>query len=184
MYTLLSLLNTSGNKSSNPYVVHLKFVSIEEERTDIHSKSSDVICSQIEGKNPLSGYNEVYLPSVMEASVKLMRQREMSCNCAPLYNISYKYMTIADGWRVIHAFNPMVTGSSPEHGRVIVKESQEILIPGAGVRNMPRMNGLTLTYTDEYCVVQSDKLFTREIAWCIQSCMDLFNGKTIYDIIP
>lgn len=181
IYSLLSLFRESAATSS--YSIPLRFVSVMEARMDVHSGCSDVSCKQIEGAQQLPGYSGLYMSEVMEAATRLMRAYSMSCNCAPLYNVSYRYMTIeGDSGSAIHAFNPTVTGSSVSHGRVLVRQTQELLVPGGGTRQIARLNGIMLSYLDEFCVPQSDRLFTAETAWCIQSCIDLFNGKTIYDI--
>lgn len=184
IYTLFSMSDT--HKTAVAIVhesINLRFVSVEEARSNIHIRSKDVNCDEIEGRKPLSGYNSLYLPAVMDAAVRLMQQKAMICNCAPLYNVSYRYISsIGQDGELLHLFNPIVTGSPVQHyGRTMVTESQEMLIPGAGSRQVIRMNALTLQYTDEYCITKHDVQFTNRSAWCIQSCIDLLNGKTIYD---
>jgi len=173
----VSVLVGTGSDSS-PYIAGMKFVSIEEERTDIHVRSREVSCEQAQGLEKL---HDMDVSAIMETAALLMKKYDMSCNCAPLYNVSYRYMTIQDGWTVIHAFNPVLMGPVLSYGRMLVTESQEQLVPGAGSRNIVRLNGLTLSYMDQVCAVQT-KMFVTEIAWCVQSCIELLEGRTIYDV--
>lgn len=166
------------SNSESIYIVGMRFVSVEEDRADVHTKSKHVTCQQIQG---LEKIEDMDVPSMMETAVVLMKQNELSCNCAPLYNVTYRYITIENDWSPIHAFNPVITAPVTTYGRVMVTENQELLIPGAGCRDVTRLNGLVLSYMDHNCIKQS-KTFVKEVAWCIQSCIELLDGKTIYDI--
>lgn len=168
----------TGSAGDSPYVKHMRFVSIEEDRIDIHTRSKDVSCEQIQGQQKLDGMDAL---AMMETAALLMEQYDLQCNCAPLFNVSFRYMSIKDGWSVVHAFNPSVTAPITSHGRALVMESQELLVPGAGTREVVRLNGLTLSYLDQNCVKRDDRAFIKETAWCIQSCIELLEGKTVYD---
>lgn len=163
----------------------LHFVSVREQRHDVHLRSEELSCDQVDGSSPLPGYQPLSVYALKDAGEKLLRQRGMTCNCAPLYNVPVRYLTLLQPdapstTTVLHLFNPTVTGSLPQLGKSLVTESQELLVPGAGTRDMPRLNGITVSYRDEWCQPQQHS-FTHNSAWCIQSCIDLLNGKTIYD---
>lgn len=161
-----------------------RFVSIRESRMDIHLRSEELTCEHITGHaKPLPGFEAqlLFTETMKTAGVRLLKQRpSMACNCAPLYNFPFRYITLPSSKEVAHLFNPVVTGSLPELGKSLVTESQELLIPGAGTRNMTRLNGIQLSFHDEWCQLKQLS-FTYSTAWCIQSCIDLLNGKTIYE---
>ena len=168
-----------SSKTGSLYAGSLYFLpASEREEGQLHQRSRDLSCNQIKGLETVQGYDML---SVMETASLLMKQHKLFCNCAPLYNVSYRYLTIWDGWSTVHAFNPVITAPATSFGRVMVQETQEILFPGAGARERVRLNGLILSYQDDACMVQSARLFTHDAAWCIQSCVDLLEGKTIYE---
>lgn len=115
------------------------------------------------------------------------------CVCAPMFGTRRQYLALRQPARpgaVTHMYNPAIDGLWDGHlpdgrrpastGRSLVSESQQMLFPGrAGPVENVRQNAIRLTYRDESCHARAVVLQT-ESAWCVQVCIDLMAGVTVY----
>jgi hypothetical protein len=121
----------------------------------------------------------------------LLDQDELSCICAPMVGSHRNFALVRSGQVVIDLYNVYhdqewdgriddVT-SLDVRERVRVSESQEHLFPG---RSEPvkkvRLQNVRLVYLDNECTTQSIVL-RKSHARCMQVCVDLMQGRSIYD---
>lgn len=123
---------------------------------------------------------------MMYAFERLLSKGDDFCICAPVYGQQVRYACWNDAeLRPVHAFNPFMLGAPlRSYGRSRVSESQEwIGLTGTNsssvVKNI-RFNAMTIQYRNIYCKDDS-RLVQNEVAWCLQSCLDLLDGISVYE---
>ena len=108
----------------------------------------------------------------------------MKCVCAPMFGMSRRHVAINandGGSTPLHMFNPDLTIDRTS-GTTTLRERQPTLFPDANVTSVlnARYNTLTVSYLDLACNAMTATVH-RDRAWCIQVCVDLLDGHSVYD---
>jgi len=159
--------------------------------------SVEIQCSDVRSRvfRPLNDgrRDELSFDVIRQAAVYLVREDQLPCICGPMVGAPRRYAAIAmDETTILHLHNPKIDrtwdGSVGEltrldvNARSIVTENQRMLFPDrAESVDVVRFNSLRLAYQDDECRAAS--LVLRDAhAWCMQACLDLFEGKSVYDV--
>jgi len=151
-------------------------------------------CSEVEGglvQRQRRRGEPTMLDDVRMRMRSLLDQDELSCICAPMVGSHRSLALVRSARSVITMYNVEVdsqwdgriddTTQLDVDARSRVSESQEHLFPG---RSEPvkkvRWNNVRLIFIDDQCATQSVVL-RKKPARCMQSCVDLMGGRSIYD---
>jgi peptide deformylase len=97
-----------------------------------------------------------------------------------MFNLTRRYLRV--GTQSI--YNPVIERASKSRSKVT--ESQALLWGTdslKGDRKVIRNNNIIVKGADMDCQ-EVRFAFVDENAWCVQSCVDLLDGRTIYDALP
>lgn len=151
--------------------------------------------------NVLSPAEQPSLAVLREAAERALRasgsggDNGLACVCAPMFGTRRRIMTIAAGTDAAklpqHMYNPIVDatwdGRLPS-GEVVPAASTKSIVPEKQQHMFPdkteavehvRRDAIRLSFVNEKCS-RGAVILQKEAAWCAQACIDLMNGKTIY----
>ena len=105
-----------------------------------------------------------------------MQRQELSCATASMLGIYVRLLAIVDAEMPRFMMNPVIVWKSQE--RSVIAESSP-LFPKFPPTRVTRVHSIQLHYLDTAGNDHMEMLKGRE-AHCIQSCLALFDGKTVY----
>ena len=150
-------------------------------------KEGDVASMRELSLSKLRGYAEFML---LHAHVRDV------CTCAPMFGARRRHIALQRSSgdiaeRVVHMYNPELDTAWFKTWRgingdlttkyALNSEQQRVLFPGReGTVKVVRANAVRVQFMNESCA-QNSVLLEGAHAWCIQSCIDLLNGISVYD---
>lgn len=148
--------------------------------------SAEVTCEEVQGGYSASLHRHSFAKLRRTAEKMLSPPNDQPCVCSPMFGARVRLLSLREEkGRVRHAYNPAIdeTWDGPR-SRSYVSESQRMLFPGIAepVENV-RRNAVRVVYRDGNCKRQA--LVARDKhAWCVQQCLDLMEGVTVYGKAP
>jgi len=148
---------------------------------DLTRAASDVSCDEM----------RTGLGRLRFAIESLIRADQLSCACAPMIGVSRRYIAVrTSNTSIDHMYNPSLdatwdgvvdASTRIELSQSLVTENQRMLFPErVAAVTVVRANAVRLAYRDADC--RTAALVLRdEHAWCVQACMDLLAGYSVYD---
>jgi hypothetical protein len=128
-----------------------------------------------------------------------------ACTCAPMFGARRRHVAVMQRVEniveaVLHMYNPRLDeawfaawggmeagdvasgGGGGVSGRhALVREDQRMLFPARTERvKVVRANGVRVVFVNESCAGNAIVLL-KESAWCVQACLDLLDGISVYD---
>ena len=125
------------------------------------------------------GMSRVLMIPLSQINHKLadaMQRQQLSCATASMLGIYVRLLAILDVETPRFMMNPVIGWKSQE--RSVIMESSP-LFPNFPPTRVTRVHSIQLHYIDAGGNDHTDMLKGRE-AHCIQSCLALFDGKTVY----
>lgn len=117
---------------------------------------------------------------------RILWEEKAPCICAPMTGVLLQYVVVRDqdtfSESSVHLMNPekislpMLTSSET---RAVLETSE--LYPDREPRRVKRQNKIRVKYQDAACETQTYMMRKHE-AYCMQSCLDMMNGTSIYDV--
>lgn len=133
------------------------------------------------------------LERVRATAERLLDEDELECVCAPMFGSRRRYIAVDTASAPLHLYNPALDTAwageldGKEAGRLNVSEwllveNQRMLFPErtADVR-VVRRSAIRVAYRDAACSAAAVVL-QAERAYCVQACLDLLDGKSVYDV--
>ena len=113
---------------------------------------------------------------------------QLRCVCAPMFGLRRRHIAVRVGARLVHLYNAEMDTQwrpdnySPDTEYSIVPERQTKMFPNRTdyVDNL-RRNDIRVQFRQtENCAKRAVTLHAED-AYCVQQCLDLFRGVTVYD---
>ncbi len=173
---------------------HLEYVRQGQAGVDFSQPARPLTCAELLA-DVLASDGQVSMDDVRTAAEDALTSRHgedvPACVCAPMFGIRRRYLAVNDSRTVHHLYNPTRDadwdksapgGRSVASGKSWVTENQRMLVPAetTDVENV-RENSVRLTYRTRECKA-SAVIVQLEPAWCAQACLDLMDGRTVYDV--
>lgn len=163
---------------------------------DLSVPASPLKCSEITSglvTQEVRPHEETVLARVRDAMDTLIRADALHCMCAPMVRSYRRVLALAlDTTTIVHMYNARIDtawtgeladGTRLEVGEWLSDEEQHHLFPDAnGTVSVVRKSAVRLTYMNEECASQALVVQARHVAYCVQACCDLFDGKSVYDM--
>lgn len=160
-----------------------------QEGVDLRAHSAPFTCQELQA----GVYDDNLAVASLEAkseAVLLQEDPGVPCLCAPMFGIRRQHMCLRGGNdTVLHLYNAVpdedwtgLTELPRAERKSLVRQGQPQLFPRMHDKHVKvvRDNAMRLIYMDATC--QHRALVARlNLAWCIQACMDLFVGVSVYD---
>ncbi len=113
---------------------------------------------------------------------------KLQCVCAPMFGLRRQLITVRVGQRLVHMYNPEMDRTwrpehySPDTEYSVVPEWQSRLFPNRtdSVENL-RRNYIRVQFRQTENCGKRAVILHAEDAYCVQQCLDLFRGVTVYD---
>jgi len=155
---------------------------------DFSAVSAELTCGELASGSLQRIVSPAEQPSLARLRITaeaLLAGSDAACMCAPMVGTRRRYLAIrrAGAGGLVHLYNPVIDNdaAAAASDKSIVAESQRMLFPGRteDVENV-RANTVRISYRDDACQARA-MLVHNEAAWCAQACIDLMNGRTVYD---
>jgi len=162
---------------------------------DLTRVSAELSCAELSSgavRRPHAA-EEPSLGRVRDTAEALMHADALACLCAPMVASWRRYVAVrtADD-TIVHAYNPAIDrdwdGSIDASTRIDVgvaevDENQRQLFPERhrGDVTLERRTAVRLTYRDVECAAAAI-VVQRHRAYCVQACIDLLDGRSVYDV--
>lgn len=153
-----------------------RIVQAGEQGVDWRRASTPFTCTELRTGQSEGGQA---LEDAQRNAQKAMQDAALACICGPMFNLTRRYLRTADG---THLYNPVVERAT--NSRSKVTESQAFLWPARAAKpdkQVIRYNNVIISAVSRGTCEEHKRTLVDSDAWCAQSCIDLLDGKTIYD---
>lgn len=155
---------------------------------DLRRTATELACAEI-----TSGVGHDSLDRARAAAEHfIVHDDALRCVCGPMFRLPRRYVAIrTSATTLVHAYNPAIDrawdGTLDDGTRVnvtdmLVVENQRMLFPERTADvNVVRASAIRITYRDATCATAA-LVLQLEHAYCMQACIDLLDGRSVYDV--
>lgn len=179
---------------SNPHAyVKTEYVRHGHNDVNLSAPSDALTCSEMTS-NVISrprAHEETSLERIRSIAESLVIRDNLECVCGPMFGVWRRYIALRL-WNesVMHMYNPVLDGEwrgELDDGAYLnvsewlVVENQRMLFPGREHDvNVVRRSAIRVAFRDVGCSA-SAIVVQNERACCVQACLDLLDGVSVYD---
>ena len=161
------------------YVPDMAWARHGEPGVDFHAVSRDVQCRELD--DGLLQPEGMLTTRVQQAMERVIAD-ELPCVCAPMFAVQRRWLVIGTAEHNVHMVNPVLDPVPDDVSRSWVPESQRMLMPARTDQvEHVRADVVTVQYRTLAGCTAAAATVHREAAWCVQTCVDLMDGRTVYD---